>query len=57
MKCNQESHRSLFLHYDSPTSLTSPEATAITLHRLIHRHARTHPTPVAIDLGHPSDKV
>jgi hypothetical protein len=37
MKRNQESRRSLFLQYDLPTSLTSPEATAITLHRLIHR--------------------
>ena len=32
MKRNQESRRSLFLQYDLPTSLTSPEATAITLH-------------------------
>jgi hypothetical protein len=37
MKRNQESHRSLFLHYDLPISLTSPEATAITLDSLIHR--------------------
>jgi hypothetical protein len=44
MKCNQESHRSLFLQYDLPTSLTFPKAKAITLYRLIHRRSRTHPT-------------
>jgi hypothetical protein len=56
MKRNQESRRSLFLQYDLPTSLTSPEATAITLHRLNHRTPAL-TRPLATDRGQPCDKV
>jgi hypothetical protein len=43
MKCNEESHRSLFLQYPL-AYLAEPEATAITLRSLIRGTGHSHPT-------------